>query len=324
MSIAIAANNPFRPADWRWQRAREIEAGTGLPTTKRRDGLAGYKWIKRACKFLSQLSSCTHEWERTAVAEQHPGIFWAHYAWSSMTNPQKHSIEAHILARGDNAFISEYCGVSPDIVEAYEALFFNVREKLENKGYILHCVIGPAIQRGLSEREFDLLWKLYGYFLGPHIVTALESKFANPVWCGTKEAVSAAVLDDAIGTLKLKAALAAKTVNVNQHTQLALMDQFTKFVEVERSTDTAGKSQEQILEHISVMMTQLPFNVGGRDPRSGNKILTVAEGFEQSPIELTYEETLKSAADQPIMHANILRRLAFPVTPSTQVLEAPK
>jgi len=321
-SLVIAAQNPFRPADWRWLRAREIHEGDGAGASRRRDGLQGYKWINRALNFLIEHENCRSDYQRQALADARPAIFWAHWAWSLSANPQKHSIEAHILARESNSEIGLRCGMSPDIIEAYEALFFNVREKMHHRQYILNCVMGPAIHRGITEREYDLLWKLYGYFLGPYIVDALESKFANPVWCGTPEAVGAAVLDDAIGTLKLKAALAAKTVPVNQHTQLALMEQFTKFVEVERNTDSAGKAQEQILDHISAMMTTLPFNVGGRDPRGGRLPMSPVQEYEKTAIELTYEETMRLSVSQPIANSGTLKRLTFPITQSTQVLEA--
>ena len=270
-SLSIAADNPFRPANWRWQRAREICDGVGLPTTRRRDEPMGYKWINRAVKFLGEFDACRTDRQKQILAERRPAIFWAYWAWEHNAQPQKHSIEAHILARDDDFEIGYRTGMSPDYIEAYEALFFHVRDKLQHRHYILNVVMGAAVHRGLSEREYDLLWKLYGYFLGPYVLDAMESKFSSPVWCGTPEATGAAVLDDAIGTLKLKAAIAAKTVPVNQHTQLALMEQFTKFVEVERNTDSAGKAQEQILDHIQAMMTTLPFNIGGRDPQRGGQ-----------------------------------------------------
>lgn len=323
-ALNIAAQNPFRPADWRWQRAREIFDGVGLPVTRRRDGVRGYMWINKAIRFLQDYENCRNDRQRVLLSESRPDVFWAHWAWSATANPQKHLIEAQLLARCDNRDIAWRCGTNDEVIEAYEQLFFNVRTKLQHRSYILNCVMGPAIHRGLSEREYDLLWKLYGYFLGPYIVDALESKFSNPVWCGTPEAVGAAVLDDAIGTLKLKAALAAKTVPVNQHTQLALMEQFTKFVEVERNTDSAGKAQEQILDHISAMMTTLPFNVGGRDPRGSTLPLTKVQEFEKTAIELTYEETMRLSVSQPIANGEMLKRLTFPITQSTQVLEAPK
>lgn len=313
MSLVISANNPFRSADWRWRRAHEIHLGRGLSTTRRRDGTQGYKWISRALTFLRELDGCGEDDRlRAVLAERRPDIFWAHWAWSSTACPQRHSIEAQILARCDDYAVGFRCGVPPTVIEAYEALFFNVREKLQHRGYILHCVLGPSIQRGISEREYDLLWKLYGYFLGPHIVAALESKFSTTSWCGTPDAVGSAILDDAISTLKLKAAVAAKTVAVNHETQLALMEAFTKFVEVERNTDSAGKAQSQILDHISAMMTSLPFNVGGRSPHGAILPGTAVQRYEKTAIELTYEETMRLSVDQPIAHEAILRALAFP------------
>jgi hypothetical protein len=322
-ALSIAHNNPLRPPTWRWQRALEIHENTGVPTTRRRDGTKGYAWITRAVSFLRQYDRCQDDRQKAVLAEQVPDIFWAYWIWSDQANPTRYSIEAHILAREDDYEVAYRVGTNHRAIKAFEALFFDVRDKLQHRSYILHTVMGPAIHRGLTEREFDLLWKLYGYFLGPYIVEALESKFSNPVWCGTPEAVGAAILDDAIGTLKLKAAVAAKTVAVNQHTQLALMEQFTKFVEVERNTDSAGKAQEQILDHISAMMTTLPFNVGGRSTikaLAGNPV----QEFESTAIELTYEETMRLSVHQPIANRDILRQLTFPVTESTQRLEAPK
>lgn len=323
-SLHICADNPFRPVDWRWQRAREIVDGVGLNATRRRDGPLGYKWINRAVRYLREYAACRNDRQKMVLAESRPEIFWAHWAWDSDVNPQKFSIEAHVMARETDFEIGFRCGLPPGTVEAYEALFFHVRDKLIHPKYMLNCVIGPSIHRGLAEREYDLLWKLYGYFLGPYMLDALESKFSSPTWCGTPDAVGSCVLDDAISTLKLKASVAAKTVPVNQHTQLALMDVFTKFVEVERNTDTAGKAQAAVLDHIQAMMTALPFNIGGRDPRNDQTILDRGPlaTYEHSAIELTYEETMRISVRQPIANADTLAALSFPVTEATQLIEA--
>lgn len=319
MSLQYSANNPFRPPDWRWRRAVALRDGQSpFRPSRRRDGPEGFRWINRALLFLREYNEVRTEVQRAQLAEHRPDIFWAHWIWNAQANPVRHLIEAHILARSTDYTIGHRCNTPPNVIDAYESLFFNVRDKLQHRSYILNCVMGPAIHRGLSEREYDLLWKLYGYFLGPCIVDALEGKFSNPTWCGTPSAVGAAVMDDAIGTLKLKAAIATKTVQVNQHTQLALMETFTKFVEIERSTDSAGKAQEQILDHISAMMTTLPFNVGGRPSRVTGATNPV-DAFEKSAIELTYEETMRLSVRQPIAHQNILAALTFPVTQSTQL-----
>ena len=323
MLLQHAAQNPFRPPEWRWRRAMSLHdqvPGAMLPS-RRVDGLDGFKWITAAVRFYREYSRATTESAKAALAERRPEIFWAYWAWSSV-NPIKWIIEAQILARSNDHAVGFRCNMPPKYVAAYEALFFNVRDKLQHRSYILNCVIGKAIHDGLSEREYDLLWKLYGYFLGPCIVDALEGKFANPTWCGDPVNVGAAVMDDAIGTLKLKAALATKTVRVDSHTQLAIMDAFTKFVEIERTTDSAGKAQEQILGHISAMMTTLPFNIGGRVPPKilSHQLQSPADAFDRTALELNYEETLQLSVRQPIAHHDILKSLAFPLTESTQLL----
>lgn len=311
MSIEIAENNPSRDPAWRWKRAQAIINNDGLPTTRRRDGVLGYKWINRAKNFLREYSQCVTDTQRAALSERRPEIFWAYRTFIE-ESPKKAAIEAQILARSDDYAIGFRAGLPPSVVEAYEALFFNVREKLHHRGYILHTVIGPAMQRSMTERDYGVLWKLYGYFLGPYIVDAMESKFSNPAWCGTPDAVGSAVIDDAIGTLKLKAAIAAKTVGVSQQTQLALMETFTKFIEVERNTDSSGKAQEQILDHIAAMMTTLPFSVGGRTAQGERITPTLLSKFERTPVELTYEETMRLSVNQPIMHTDILEKLTYP------------
>ena len=323
MTLQHMASNPFRTPDWRWQRAIAIRDGIPgtPPASRRRDGPVGFKWINKAVVFLREHAAASgSDMQRSLLAERRPDIFWARWARESQVN-RKSVIEAQILARTDDHGIGYRCNMPPSVINAYESLFFNVREKLDHRSYILECVLGPSVHRGISEREHDILWKLYGYFLGPHIVDALEGKFANPMWCGTPTALGAAVMDDAISTLKMKAALAAKTVQVSPQTQLALMEAFTKFVEIERSTDSAGKAQEQVMDHIAAMMTTLPFNVGGRPSRVTN--LSPIDAFEKTAIELTYEETMRLSVRQPIAHHKILQTLAFPVTESTQ-LEAPK
>jgi len=58
------------------------------------------------------------------------------------------------------------------VISLYERIFFNVNEKLKNRDYIMTCVIGPSVHSGLSDRDFDLLWKLFGYLYGPVVLNA--------------------------------------------------------------------------------------------------------------------------------------------------------
>lgn len=318
MSVFIAASNPFRPVDWRWQRAIRIADG-GLPrTTKRIDTPVGFAWIRKALRFLRQQALARTEAATAELVAAFPEIYWARWLWQH-PGPQRHSVEAHILARSSDFEIGYRCGIPPGTIETYEALFFNVREKLLHPQYIFHTVFGEG-PRSAADAHY-LLWKRYAYALGPHVLTAMESGFTGASWCGTPDTVGAVIQDDAIGTLKLKAAMAAKTISVNPTTQLALLEQFTKFVEVERNTDSAGKAQDQLLSHINAMMEAIPLNVAGFDPKTGRKLpATALSEYDGGAVELTFEETMRVAARRPIANAEMLKALTFQDASSPNVL----
>ena len=129
-ALHIMASNPFRPADWMWQRAVEIVDRNGPRASRKRDGLKGFKWINKAVSFLrAYRRAAGDEAVLARLATNRPNIFWAHTAWSSTTNVQKHLIEAHLLARTDDFSIAFRCDMDPAVIQAYEALFFNVKEK---------------------------------------------------------------------------------------------------------------------------------------------------------------------------------------------------
>ena len=94
MSLSISANNPFRPADWRWKRAVAIYEGdpSALPASRRRDGTDGFKWITTAIRFQREYAAAANDVavvandetinadnSRALLAERRPEIFWAHW-----------------------------------------------------------------------------------------------------------------------------------------------------------------------------------------------------------------------------------------------------
>lgn len=330
MSIHIARDNPFRPADWRWQRAIGVREGTAPNPGRRRDGPQGYYWIRRAVNFKNALDACTDDAGRHRLAGRTPDIFWAHYAWVNENKPLRWDLEAMLLARANDWEIGFALGVAPEVVRAYENLFFNVRDKLMHRRYIVHCVFGPAIHRGLSEREYDTLWKLYAFFYGPHVLESLVTKMVNPIWCSTPDTVNSTLQDDAISSLKFKAAMAAKTVPVNSTTQIDLLNVFTKFVEVERTTDSIGKAQNQILDHIEAMLTTLPFSVAGRDPETSEQVpQSPMSRFRKTSVELNYREVMQVAVGHHLPNQGSLEQLVFPlhaanIESQPLALEAPR
>jgi hypothetical protein len=315
--LDCSQSNPFRPPNWRWLRTMGIINGSQPEAGRRRDGTDGYKWINAAKRYQMASSRAMDDLQRARLASDYPELFWAHTMYLEDHNPTKWEVEARILARCDDWEIGFHCGLPEGVVKAYESVFFNVREKLVHRGYVVHSVMGRSVQLGLAEREFDLLWKMYAYAYGPNMLQILTSKFCNPSWCGTLDEVGSAVQDDTVATMKMKASLAAKTLPVNMSTQLEILHIFTKYVEIERMSDSEGKAQNQILDHISTMFNVMPLNVAGLNPRNNEAALrSPVHAFETTAVELSYEEIMEVAVGKQLPHSDMLKQLHFPPSPA--------
>ena len=309
------SQNPWRPPDWRWQRAVDCLAG-GPPPRERIDGRESFIWIKRSMKFLDAYRRCKHD-ERllTELALRDPQRFWAHHLFTDESSKRsRFAVEAHILAHQTNRQIGYRTGCAEEYIESYEAMFFNVREKLRHTEYILNFVFGGAVARGLKDREYDLLWKLMGYFYGPEMLAAMINGFVNPQWVTRPDAVAGCFENMAINAMKKNAAIAAITVPVNRETQLDLINAFSKFVEIERNSDSAGQANDQILQNINAMLTSLPFGVGTRREDHAQQPGALQE-YDYIAAELRSDELIRVATGYPLPEAAAIKNLAFPDSP---------
>lgn len=302
-------NSPKRSPDWRWQRASQYVESPCAATrpSQRRDGRGSVGIIRTAIKFKAAYEACENDYAKLELIDKYPDIFWA-YELYLQAEPTRYAIEAYILARETDKEIGYRFGLSPSIVASYEELFFNVRDYLQNQGYVVTVVIGEALQKGLYERQYDLLWKLCGYMGGPFVLDAMIGKYTQMAWASGPNDVSASWQDLAVGTMKMKAAQAALTVPVNQQTCIALLDIFNKYVEVERTTQSQGQAKEAILENISAMLKTLPFSVAGQ--AGAERHMTAF--YHTNGAELRYEEHFLASVGMPVPNIPLLDTMEYP------------
>ena len=235
-------------------------------------------------------------------------MFWAHSIWLEEKAPTRWAIEARILAGESDKEIAERMGVDEDVIQAYEAVFFNVRELLLKRDYIVNVVMADAVTRGLTERQYDLLWKLFGYHGGTYVLDAVISKFSVTEKPPRPEAVGAFFQEFAVNTVKHKAAIATLTIPINTHTQIALIESFVKYVEIEKNSENAGKAHSTIVENIGAMMAALPFKVGTKLDSVDAKMLP----YDDSAAELTSAELMTVAAGGKLSNQQDIANLRFP------------
>jgi hypothetical protein len=301
--------NPRRPVDWRWQRAA-LAAGGEYPLSRRRDGDA---WVVRATRFLKEHEGCKTELDMAMLSERHPVIYWAHDLWYTLSdsgNPMRSEVEARLLADDKVENIARRVATEISIIEAYERLFFNVRERLCNRGYLMHCVLGPAVHLGFQASEYDLIWKLFALLGGPLAVDLMIDQSVGHARPDRAGDLKYFVADVAQNDLRRVAMLALKTLRINNFNAMEVIDKFLKLVELERTGGAgAGIAAEAVKQNVHAMLISLPFAVG---QQSAYVDASQLDRYDDLPAELRYEEVMAVSAGQVIPAQGMLELLAFP------------
>ena len=306
--IPALRDNPRRATNWRWLRAMQIDSG-GPRASRAIDGPEGFTWIRRASRLKRRYEQAGNRPELMYRLIQYDRpLFWAHSIFLDDKAATRWAIEARILAGETDREIAERLGTDPEIIEAYEAVFFQVREMLNRRDYIVNVVMGEAVTRGLSERQFDLLWKMFAYHGGSYVLDAVISKFTPIAKPESHDGVGQFFQEFAVNTVKHKAAVATLTVPINTHTQLALIESFVKYVEIEKGTENASKAHSTIIENIGAMMSALPFKIGTRVDSAADKMLP----YDNSAAELRNDELMIVSAGGKLSHQQTIEDLRFP------------
>ena len=247
------------------------------------------------------------------LAERHPVIYWAHDIWykrDDAGNPVRSEVEARLLADDHGANIARRVNTEVEIIEAYERLFFNVRERLGNRGYLMHCVLGPAVHLGFQSNEYDLVWKLFALLGGPLAVDLMIDQSVGHAMPDRASDLKYFVADVAQNDLRRVAMLALKTLRINNFNAMEIIDKFLKLVELERTGGAGGGiATEAVKQNVHAMLVSLPFAVG---QRSAHADAAPLDRYDDLPAELRYEEVMAASAGQEVPAQDMLKLLAFP------------
>jgi hypothetical protein len=157
---------PSRPLDWRWRRA-------GLlldPRARRlrRDD----SWVARARRFRKALDRVGGDVSDLHVARLDQPVLGASLL-AIGDRARRWELEARLLARQADAEIADQFGVDPEVVAAYEALFYCVRDRIDCVDWVTFEAIGPRIYAGFDPSDVEVAWKALAYHLGPVVLDAL-------------------------------------------------------------------------------------------------------------------------------------------------------
>jgi hypothetical protein len=151
----------FRPTDWRWRRARWlVERGRSF-SRRRDDDQTG-----RAVRYLRALG----RGHAAAAIRQFPDVHGARRLHDG-GGPTRLLVEARLLARQTSVEVARLTGLAPEVVDAFEAMFFNCRDRLDARDWVLV----QAIDHGGGGREEPraALIRSFAYHGGPPVLDAV-------------------------------------------------------------------------------------------------------------------------------------------------------
>ncbi len=160
--------DPGRSPQWGWQFALRCMR-TGERPLERFDGY----WSCEAARLV-RASGLSEENQDFALTTRHRrqwhAIREAYHLWQT-DGPQRWAVEARILAKQSDAEIAAAEQLSEDTVAGYEALFFQVRDKLRARSWINNYVLQLGTQ--WTGRDVAKVWSFFGFNAGSVVMQVL-------------------------------------------------------------------------------------------------------------------------------------------------------
>ena len=160
--MELHPKNPIPTVDRRWRIAELVARGFTPWETDRSD-----PWVQRAVTYLQMPPATGTGTEQPAADPVNIATAVAVHKSDKLT---RGTLEARILARLPVDQVAAACGLTVEAVQAYEALFFDVRGHLAYPDYLIPVVIGPKLHYGITAEDVDVVLKHVGYVGGPVLV----------------------------------------------------------------------------------------------------------------------------------------------------------
>lgn len=145
----------------RWARVVDLCHPGQKPSRREKD-----RFVLYGCRYLRRWMAAEDPTATAVVAADFADIHWAFMSFSGK-HGSRWIIEAGVLAGADAKTIAEYLDASKKSVEMFERFFYNVRGKIDSRGFILSLALTPKLLKdGFDPADPDFTYKVIAYGLG--------------------------------------------------------------------------------------------------------------------------------------------------------------
>jgi hypothetical protein len=163
----LQQHSPFRSPDWRWRRAEWLVAN-GCNFSRRRDD----EETGCAVRYLHALARYRGGVPSPDVVRRFPFVVEACQLHGNDSKIRMF-VEARILARQTSSEIAELTGVSADVVDTYESLFFDCSDRLDASDWVALNVIDRKLVGPKAIPDTAGTFKAFAYYGGPLVLDAV-------------------------------------------------------------------------------------------------------------------------------------------------------
>lgn len=324
--------NFFRRPDWRFERV--LKLCDRMPTPgrcNRRDDA----YVKATRNFLLRWRGRDED-GRSELFYESPGLYYAYEAHEKCKeDPDATTIlETRLLTTMPYEEIAAAAGILPQAVEWYEALFFNVRDRLKQRDWITKQVLIPAMMRnfGLQNAQpvvasndpdhkawasqviarpfLDASLKMFAYFGGTILAEYLIHNFQLGKFCQSVDDIPRFLDEHWSTTIRVRSSQSARTFEVNKYNVIELFMTHARIIEVEKSEESADQKRTTMERHIGAMLDEIPW-MAGTDGAQQLKDSPVLK-YDQGAAELRDDELLLVASGDPVQGIDGLELLTLP------------
>lgn len=311
----------FRRPDWRWERVLKLADRPERPG----------RCSRRDDDFVRQARNFVLRWNKPEATEddhdrmlfENPGLYYAVDYHRRLADEPDASmyVQARLLARQSREDIGKAMGIMPEAIAWYEALFFDVTDRIDQRDWITKHVIIPAMLRhnvnpipedddgpavgttpfkdSTVARPFlDGSLKLFAYFGGVHVVDMMIAGIEVGKPLLSKDDMATWLDGTWTTTIRRRSSQAAPQFEINKYNVLELFNVHAQIIAVEKAADTADQNRTTVERHIKALVDEIPWAVGAEG--SKKYAGTLVGRFDDMAGELRDDELLQLASGQTV------------------------
>ncbi|GIW89636.1 MAG: hypothetical protein KatS3mg109_0068 [Pirellulaceae bacterium] len=306
----LANSDSQRPAAWRYERAvRIIERQKGKWSGSRDDELT-----KMTVKYLLTRRRLSSVLDPDRLNETLLVKFRdLHRCYERFRlpvgDPSRYVLEARLLAGQTGPEIEEREAIPSIESDLYEQVFFCVKDRLDQIGYIARVIIGDVFQSGIGNLNKERMAKYFGYFAGPTMLDFVLYAFNTRASLATDGDVIAFLDNQIQRNWRLQTAVMSTVLQPSKFDIRAVFEGYSSLLAAEARAVATSDQSEWVNSLVSALVKSTPIPRGSEARNLEDPVL---KSYATGHVELRGGEQLDIAAGSKLPYYGLLEQYEPP------------